>query len=313
MSTTLTYSNDNIYETGNYSATSFLKTPPNMPLYDSTGAPYNIPNNTYISNPLYALNQYSTNSTDNFIGNTKLSYLLLPNLKASVNVGYNKVTQNGYRAYPTNSLPPDYYYGQTNLAYFTNNSVATFVTEPQLDYNTHIGKGKLQALLGGTWQQNETYLSFIEASNFSSDALIQNLAAASTINVKGTGSTEYKYESVFLRGTYNWQDKYIVNGSFRRDGSSRFGDGYKFGNFWSAGGAWIFSNENFLKNRGSFRITENLGEVMALQEMTRSGITNTCLSIQQPVILITALQVFIHLRLLTITIAGKRPIKPILV
>jgi hypothetical protein len=44
---------------------------------------------------------------------------------------------------------------------------------------------------------------------------------------------------------YDWQNKYIVNLTARRDGSSRFGPGKWFGNFGPIGAAWIFSKEKF--------------------------------------------------------------------
>jgi hypothetical protein len=49
--------------------------------------------------------------------------------------------------------------------------------------------------------------------------------------------------------TYNFMGKYILNATIRRDGSSRFGEGNRFGNFGSIGGAWIFSEEKWLKER----------------------------------------------------------------
>src|SRR5712692_7959952 len=62
-------------------------------------------------------------------------------------------------------------------------------------------------------------------------------------------------------------DKYIVNGTFRRDGSSRFGPGRHFGNFCSVSGGWIFSEEKLVKDnlpflsfgklRGSYGVAGN--------------------------------------------------------
>ncbi len=62
----------------------------------------------------------------------------------------------------------------------------------------------------------------------------------------------YKFASLFGRATYNWDDKYLINLTFRRDGSSRFGPDNKFGNFGSAGLGWIFTEEDFISNSLSF-------------------------------------------------------------
>ena len=47
---------------------------------------------------------------------------------------------------------------------------------------------------------------------------------------------------------YSYEDKYYVSGSFRRDGSSVFGSNHRWGNFWSVGGKWRVSGEEFLKD-----------------------------------------------------------------
>ncbi len=61
--------------------------------------------------------------------------------------------------------------------------------------------------------------------------------------------SEYNYrtESFLSRARYNYDNKYFIEGSFRRDGSSRFHKDNRWGNFWSAGASWIISRENFMK------------------------------------------------------------------
>ncbi len=65
-------------------------------------------------------------------------------------------------------------------------------------------------------------------------------------------SNVYKYAAIFSRINYNWLDKYIINLTARRDGSSRFGTQNHFNNFGAAGFAWIFTEESFIKNNLSF-------------------------------------------------------------
>lgn len=71
---------------------------------------------------------------------------------------------------------------------------------------------------------------------------------------------------------WTFDQKYVINATVRRDGSSRFGPGKKYGNFWSVGTAWILSEENWLKDnqfglsfaklRGSYGLTgnDNIGD-----------------------------------------------------
>lgn len=66
-------------------------------------------------------------------------------------------------------------------------------------------------------------------------------------NVTG-GPTEYLLEGFFARMLYNFDNKYYINGSFRRDGSSVFSEDNRWGNFWGAGVAWRISKESFMDN-----------------------------------------------------------------
>ena len=56
----------------------------------------------------------------------------------------------------------------------------------------------------------------------------------------------YRTESYLSRARYNYDNKYFLEGSFRRDGSSRFYKDNRWGNFWSAGASWTISKENFM-------------------------------------------------------------------
>lgn len=62
------------------------------------------------------------------------------------------------------------------------------------------------------------------------------------------GPTEYKLEGMFSRLLYDFDNKYYLNASFRRDGSSVFHEDNRWGNFWGAGVAWLVSKENFMSD-----------------------------------------------------------------
>ena len=59
-------------------------------------------------------------------------------------------------------------------------------------------------------------------------------------------TTEYATESYLARARYNYLEKYYFDASFRRDGSSRFHPDHRWGNFWSVGGSWMISEEDFM-------------------------------------------------------------------
>ena len=74
----------------------------------------------------------------------------------------------------------------------------------------------------------------------------------------------YRLESYLSRLKYNYKNKYFVEGSFRRDGSSRFYKENRWGNFWSVGATWSISREDFMRNVSwvdDLRFRASYGEV----------------------------------------------------
>ncbi len=69
-----------------------------------------------------------------------------------------------------------------------------------------------------------------------------------TINAATSYLDRYRIESYLSRVTYDYQSKYFLSGSIRRDGNSRFASESRWGTFWSVGGGWNIDKENFLDN-----------------------------------------------------------------
>jgi len=63
-----------------------------------------------------------------------------------------------------------------------------------------------------------------------------------------SSTTETGVLSFLSQVKYNYLDRYYIDGSFRRDGSSKFGENKRWGNFWSVGASWRVSEESFLKD-----------------------------------------------------------------
>lgn len=232
--------------------TSLIALAPNSPaLYDSTGQ-LNWANNTF-TNPLASTKQFSQSTTDNLIGNVELNYEILPGLVIKSNFGYNKIQTNQTNQTPITALPPifiDYSAGRSNNYGTTN--LYSWIIEPQISYSKQIAKGNLTALIGTTLQQNNQDAISYYTSDYTNDAALNNIAMAKNIAVRGVNYTQYKYNAIFGRINYEWKEKYILNLTARRDGSSRFGPGKQFGNFGALGAAWIFSDENWVREHLNF-------------------------------------------------------------
>jgi hypothetical protein len=104
----------------------------------------------------------------------------------------------------------------------------------------------LTSIAGGTFKRNNSALQTQSGSGYPNDALLGSINGASTVT-QTSNTTVYKYVGVYGRIGYIYDNKYIINLTGRRDGSSNFGPGNKFGNFGSAGAGWIVSEEAFFK------------------------------------------------------------------
>jgi TonB-linked SusC/RagA family outer membrane protein len=244
--------------------TSGITKAPNAPSYDAMGNLVWYDNGSNIANPLSPTLSSFLGVTDNLIGNLNVSYQLLPGLFIKTNAGYTNTQLN-----ETNIFPKTFYNpalnrasGNTNFGY---NKFTSWIIEPQLEYSRTLFNGRFNAIFGGSWQAEETGGSVINASNYSNEALLNSTTGAGTISTS-TSYSLYRYQAFFARLNYETQKKYVVNLTARRDGSSRFGPGKQFSNFGAIGGAWIFTQEDFLKNssllsfgklRGSYGITGN--------------------------------------------------------
>jgi len=116
------------------------------------------------------------------------------------------------------------------------------------NYNKSIGKDhNISAVFGYSRDHHREDGYNIALQNYLSEA-VRISSVATLVNTGiNTTATYSATESLFARAQYGYKDKYIISGTIRRDGSSRFGDDNKWGNFGAGGLAWRFSSENFMK------------------------------------------------------------------
>jgi TonB-linked SusC/RagA family outer membrane protein len=145
-----------------------------------------------------------------------------------------------------------------------DNSIFTGVTFNQiLEYNKEVNGHNFSALFG--------HESFDYETNYLTGTKRVQVATGNTefINFVTTSALSsytrnYSTESYFSRLGYNYQEKYILSGSYRKDGSSKFAKDYRWGDFWSIGLAWNIAKESFLENStwvDELKIRSSFGEV----------------------------------------------------
>lgn len=106
----------------------------------------------------------------------------------------------------------------------------------------------MTVLLG---QESTTYNAdlFSASGNGITDVRLNQLSHTSSDSRSVSGErSEYVFNSYFARAEYNYDEKYYIEGSFRRDGSSRFSENHRWGDFFSVGGMWNIKKEAFLED-----------------------------------------------------------------
>lgn len=226
-----------------------LRTPPNAPaLYDSIGG-LNwaaLPSGAETwSNPLrYIVRKYRSNTT-NTQGNAEVGYRIWSTLTLKSTFGYTNLQTDEMTTVPQTYYAPSTVTNSRSTG-LSNKKVSNWIIEPQLTYQFKTRYGKFDALLGTTFQQNKFYLLSFSASGFSNDGQLENIYAATSVAPNNSIQETYNYNAVFGRLNYSYQDRYIVNLTARRDGSSRFGSDNQFHTFYGTGAAWVFSKEDWM-------------------------------------------------------------------
>ncbi|SEM54517.1 TonB-linked outer membrane protein, SusC/RagA family [bacterium A37T11] len=242
---TYTLSHNKLPYTSVNTYSSATQLPPNAPpLYDADGN-LNWADGTW-TNPLASSYEMYDYQSGNIVSQFVANYYLLPKLYIKLSAGLTILNNDDHYAYPKTSQSPTST-GKASAG-FASGLNKNWIAEPQIGYDTRIGEGQLQLLLGGSWQKNTYHNIYTYGYDYNSDDLLWDIGSAGR-TTSGGSSFDYAYTAIFGRANYNWKDKYMVNATARRDGSSRFGPGRRFSSFYSVGSAWIFSEENWVKNQ----------------------------------------------------------------
>jgi TonB-linked SusC/RagA family outer membrane protein len=190
------------------------------------------------------LNKYSSKQDAViFRGNVQFNILKGLKLKNSINTDYVSRLNHSY----TNPGFGSGLSGRGSVSKSSSRSIGVTVNN-LLDYTFDLGAQHHFNVLAGQelYTLNTSGLSG-SRSNFGFQGKDEP-AAASLLNSFTGNSDEYKLSSFLGKLDYNFGQKYYFSASFRRDGSSRFSPGSRWGNFWSLGASWNATSENFLKD-----------------------------------------------------------------
>lgn len=189
--------------------------------------------------------------TDNYRANLYANYDIFKNLTFKTTFGFSTI--NGTRGiFNPSTLISTAGAGTGGRATIANSKSTSILSENYLTYNTEIGKGNLTLLAGYSYQKNSTDRFSAGAEGFTSDSFsYHNLQSGSTQLIPTSSFSEIEIQSQFGRLNFDYDDRYLLTATVRRDGSSNFAINEKYAIFPSGAIGWKISNENFLRDNNT--------------------------------------------------------------
>ncbi len=139
------------------------------------------------------------------------------------------------------------------------------VFQNSLTYDLNLNDHRLTFMALMEYQKNNRNYMFGYGENFSTDGLT-NVDQSGANWDAGSNFEDWRNLSYLGMINYNYQGKYVADVTYRREGSSKFAEDNRYGNFWSVGAAWNLSQEAFMSNinwlnslrvRGSYGVSGN--------------------------------------------------------
>lgn len=205
-------------------------------------------------NPLQGLNFRSTLSVD-YAAQTSFSYTP-GNIQESV------------RHESGDAIAQHERYEQTNWQW-----------DNSLSYDTQIDKHKLNVMVGTSMSKESNNYDLSRGYRFPSDHLGYHELAGAAAFEKTVIDSDFRNStllSYIVRGNYNYDSRYFLTATARYDGSSKFGDGHRWGIFPSFSFAWEATNEKFMQDQNTFsRLKFRLGYGMVGNQDIANYVYNT--------------------------------------
>jgi TonB-linked SusC/RagA family outer membrane protein len=245
----LTLNND-AKTSGNYSIRNAMLALPTQPLYQEDGTysgPIQQPMwDGDIVNPI-GLAKTVDNSTlgYNLIGSLYGEYEIIKDLKIKSTFGLQANFWN------SRTWAPDYYWNssinENSYLFEQYNKNLTWLWDNTITYEKAIGKNNIALMVGMSAQENEYHYLNGSKVSFASN-VTQQMDNGALQPALGGSTSSWSLLSYIGRANYNYNGKYLATATVRYDGSSRFGEGNKWGLFPSGSVAWRISEEDFMKS-----------------------------------------------------------------
>ncbi len=199
-------------------------------------------------NPLALIEQiYNERDAKRYFGFVRADLEIFEGFEAGVNLAYTRNDEEGFYFEPT-TMFLNKHDGFGRKVY---NNFESKLLETTIRYNNTFGRHSIQALGGYSWQEDmftgfraqgrEPILNYTMMHDMS---LFQRVVPGDIVSYKNNS----RLISFFARGIYNWDNRYFLTATIRRDGSSKFGAHNQWGWFPTASAAWNITAEEFMNN-----------------------------------------------------------------
>lgn len=180
----------------------------------------------------------------------QLTWKILPELTFMTRGSWKYTDEMQYLYEPRYSQSKPDNIDKNNKARRTSKNSNGWTNENTLTYaKTFKKKHNLNAMVGLTFEERKNEDFYAQINKFETDDYQWNNLGAGLLNpLMNSGSSMYSLVSFLGRAMYNYDSRYFITGTFRADGSSRFGSDNKFGYFPSVALAWNAKNEKWLKD-----------------------------------------------------------------
>ncbi len=210
----------------------------------------------YVFNPLFegTLASFDKSSNLELIDAFSVDWKLSPSLNFKSQISLNKSQtsndkflsplSNAFYEYPSDKLNNKGSYTLLESDRLAIDGKAT------LGYNKQIGDQYFNLVLGANVVAVRTDDKLVEAQGFSNDRFT-NIGFARIYkenSAPGGNVTENRLAGAFFSGNYSFKNKYLLDASFRYEGSSAFGSNKRFAPFWSTGLGWNVHKEDFMQS-----------------------------------------------------------------
>lgn len=226
---------------------------PSVPIYNADGSYYGTPAlggiPGILNQNIVQVSELNTikGNQNSFVGSLALNY------KVNENLTIRPFVSMDYRAirgrYFSDPRTADGFNVRGRIQDQLNEN-KNFLTNITANYNKQFGKSEISALVGAEYRADVNENLSTNITNIPTPDFQYASAAALPVSIGG-GWTGYRKGSIFGNIKYNFNKKYDLSFIGRLDGSSRFGANNRFGFFPSISGAWLISEESFLKGNST--------------------------------------------------------------